>query len=99
MIRQVGQVGQARAGQVGKCRQVGQAGQAQPGRAGAGRQGRHRQVGQAQAGAGKRRQVVIVVIVPCLVDITQLQFTARGGNTSLMTRWTSILLTKFCQYN
>ena len=79
----------------GRRRQVGQAGQAQPGRAGAGRQGRHRQVGQAQAGAGKRRQVgqgrqarqvVIVVIVPCLVDITQLQFTARGGNTSLMTR-------------
>ena len=69
-----------------QVRQVGQVGQAQPGRAGA---GRRRQAQAGRAGAGKRRQarqVVIVVIVPCLVDITQLQFTARGGNTSLMTR-------------
>ena len=30
------------------------------------------------------RQVVIVVMVYSLVDITQLLFTARGGNTSLI---------------
>ena len=75
-----------------------------PGAGSQGSQGRRRQVGQpgqAQPGraarAGRRGQVVQVV--PCLVDITQLQLTARGGNTSLMTRLTSILLTKFCQYN
>ena len=65
----------------------------QPGRAARAGPGRCSQAGQA----GQARQVVIVVIVPCLVDITQLQLTARGGNTSLMTRLTSILLTKFCK--
>ena len=44
-----------------------------------------RQVGQVGQ-VGQVRQVVIVVMVPSLVDITQLLFTARGGNTSLMTR-------------
>ena len=85
---QPGRTGRPGAGSQGSQGRPGQVGQpGQPGQAQPGRAAR----------AGRRGQVVQVV--PCLVDITQLQLTARGGNTSLMTRLTSILLTKFCQYN